>query len=457
MNSSSHSRSRPTSKDIYLGKDLNRVAKSSDKTTRSQLEQYRWFLRFSGTIPKEVIDIADSDDPDCPPGPSSRIKSQVVKVPAKVKDTTGSSDDPDCLPGPSSRIRSEVVKVPAKVKDTTGSSDSESRPLKQKSGTDPSNCLPGPSKSSKTRKEVVKLPAKTQDTTGSDTSSDNDYIKFLARKKRRQLRKRKREARRSSSKNPTESRDFKKTLDRCSAINKAVAAALDSNTSEFITESDEEQQQDDSRMNTCPRKRPTRKVKKSNALCWVVSAAQDFDMVNFMAEMLQTGRVPDKKRDIIRCRAIISAHINSSREPSAMKAIWKYYDEVMPAWKPPVNKGKLFQLRELKRLTSGAQDDTKVAAKDLKVQKDTAKEPKSVASIGSQTDWTMAARFSACKAAKYDPQHTLPYDGPITNTQEDYLSLLRHSGDEGEQETPRTLNRKSKNKKKRRKENKGGQ
>ena len=225
-----------------------------------------------------------------------------------------------------------------------------------------------------------------------------------------------------------------------------MEAALDSNTSELITESDEEQQQDDSRMNTCPRRRPTRKVKKSNALCWVVSAAQDFDMVNFMAEMLQTGRVPDKKRDIIRCRAIISAHINSSREPSAMKAIWKYYDEVMPAWKPPVNKGKLFQLRELKRLTSGAQDDTKVAAKDLKVQKDTAKEPKSVASIGSQTDWTMAARFSACKAAKYDPQHTLPYDGPIINTEED-LSRLKHSGDE----------KKSSNKKKRRKESKGDQ
>ena len=63
MNSSSHSSSRPSSKDIYLGKDLNKVAKTSDKTTRDQLEQYRWFLRFSGTIPKEVIDIADSDAP----------------------------------------------------------------------------------------------------------------------------------------------------------------------------------------------------------------------------------------------------------------------------------------------------------------------------------------------------------------------------------------------------------
>ena len=129
----------------------------------------------------------------------------------------------------------------------------------------------------------------------------------------------------------------------------------------------------------------------------------------------------------------------------------------MPAWKPPVDKEKLIQLRELKRLTSGAQHDSKAAAKDQNIQKDTTKDPKSVTSTGSQTDWTMAARFSAGKAAKYEPHHTWPCNGSNLNTQEEDLSLLRHSGDEVERETPRTLNRKSKNKKKRRKENKGGQ
>ena len=78
-------------------------------------------------------------------------------------------------------------------------------------------------------------------------------------------------------------------------------------------------------------------------------------------------------------------------------------------------------------------------------------------STGSQTDWTMAARFSADKAAKYEPHHTWPCNGSSLNTPEEDPSLLRHSGDEAEPETPRKLNKKGRNKKKRRKGKKGGQ
>ena len=140
-----------------------------------------------------------------------------------------------------------------------------------------------------------------------------------------------------------------------------------------------------------------------------------------------------------------------------MKAIWKYYSEIMPTWKPPVDKEKLIQLRELKRLTSGAQHDSKAAAKDQNIQKDTTKDTKSVTSTGSQTDWTMAARFSAGKAAKYEPHHTWPCNGSNLNTPEEDLSLLRHSGDELERKKPMKFNRRRRNKKKRRKGKKAGQ